>query len=86
MILSYPTVVNLTDTTGTAPRSWIQLAKTGSFVSKHYGSFRIDKNDLSMMLHNFTHITPKAPTELPIDFDHCRWNLSGLATARPPAG
>ena len=22
------------------------------------------------MLHNFTEVTPKAPTELPIDYDH----------------
>jgi hypothetical protein len=71
VILSYPTVVNLTDTTdATAPRSWIQLARTGAFVSKRYGKFTIEKTDLSQMLSNFTTITPKAPTLLPVDWDH----------------
>lgn len=52
------------------PRSWIQLARTGSFVSNRYGKFSITKDDLKQMLHNFVHITPKAPTELPVDVDH----------------
>jgi hypothetical protein len=71
VILSYPTVVNLTDTTdAAAPRSWIQLARTGSFVSNRYGKFSISREDLAQMLHNWRHVTPKAPTELPIDYDH----------------
>lgn len=51
-------------------RSWIQLAKTGTFHSNRYGKFSITKTDLSQMLRNFNEITPKPPTELPIDYDH----------------
>lgn len=51
-------------------RSWIQLAKTGTFHSNRYGKFAITKNDLSQMLTNFNSVTPKSPTELPIDYDH----------------
>lgn len=71
VILSYPTVVALSDTTGAAaPRSWIQLARTGSFKSKRYGNFSIEKSDLRSMLTNFNTVTPKAPTLLPVDWDH----------------
>jgi len=71
VVLTYPTVVNLTETTdASAPRSWIQLARTGSFVSKRYGKFSITREDLAQMLSNFTTITPKAPTLLPVDWDH----------------
>jgi hypothetical protein len=52
------------------PTSWIQLARTGSFVSSRYGQFSITRDDLKQMLHNFEHVTPKAPTQLPIDYDH----------------
>jgi len=51
-------------------RSWIQLARTGAFTSNRYGKFSITKDDLSMMLQNFSNVTPMAPTELPIDYDH----------------
>jgi hypothetical protein len=72
IILSYPSLIHLdapsSDTAG--PRSWIQLARTGSFVSKRYGKFAITKDDLSQMSVNFRDITPKSPTELPIDYDH----------------
>src|SRR6185369_12372986 len=73
VILSNPTLlaqVSLADDDGAAPRSWIQVAKTGSFVSSRYGKFSITRADLATMLHNFQHVTPKAPTELPVDFDH----------------
>ena len=71
VILSNPTLLAADSLTGnSAKRSWIQLARTGSFVSNRYGKFAITKDDLSQMLHNFTHVTPKAPTELPIDYDH----------------
>lgn len=53
-----------------ARRSWIQLAKTGQWKSKRYGTFAITKDDLSQMYHNFNEVTPTAPTELPIDYDH----------------
>lgn len=50
--------------------SWMQVAKTGSFVSTRYGAFSITKDDLRTMLDNFTHVTPKPPTRLPVDYDH----------------
>ena len=81
VILSWPTVLNLKD----AARSWIQLAKTGAFVSKRYGKFAITKRTCRMF-HNFNHVTPKAPTELPIDYDHLSWTRRSPATALLPAG
>lgn len=76
IILAWPK--NLNDQTEVKPagknRSWIQLARTGTFTSTHYGKFAITKDDLATMLHNFTEITPKAPTELPIDYDHLSMN------------
>jgi phage I-like protein len=73
VILSLPSLVSLAMTkadTADAPRSWIQLAKTGTFHSTRYGKFSITRDDLSQMLHNFRNVTPAAPTELPIDYDH----------------
>ncbi len=55
---------------GRPVRSMIQIARTGSFVSNRYGAFEITRDDLKTMLHNFQHVTPQAPTELPVDFDH----------------
>lgn len=74
VILSMPSELVLLaatkDDTGDAPRSWIQLAKTGAFHSTRYGQFSITRDDLAQMLHNFKNVTPAAPTELPIDYDH----------------
>jgi phage I-like protein len=72
VVLSLPSLVSLATTADSAndPRSWIQLAKTGTFLSSRYGKFSITPDDLAQMLHNFRHVTPAAPTELPIDFDH----------------
>jgi len=73
VILSLPSLVSLATTktdTADAPRSWIQLAKTGTFHSSRYGKFSITRDDLAQMLHNFRNVTPAAPTELPIDYDH----------------
>jgi len=71
VILSWPSLIQLAEATaGSASRSWIQLARTGSFVSNRYGKFSITREDLTTMLSNFNDITPKAPTELPIDYDH----------------
>jgi phage I-like protein len=73
VILSLPSLVSLATTKADmadAPRSWIQLAKTGTFHSSRYGTFSITRDDLSQMLHNFRNVTPAAPTELPIDYDH----------------
>lgn len=71
VLLSWPSLISLQEEVKGSPRrSWVQLAKTGSFVSTRYGKFSITKDDLSTMLHNFDNITPKDPTELPIDYDH----------------
>jgi hypothetical protein len=72
VVLSFPSLVSFSaKPSGEIPtRSWIQLARTGSFVSNRYGKFAITKTDLRQMLHNFQHVTPQAPTELPIDVDH----------------
>lgn len=71
VILSNPTIVELAASSDAEPRrSWIQLAKVGSFVSKRYGKFSITRDDLSQMDFNFKNVTPKDPTELPIDYDH----------------
>jgi len=73
VILSLPSLVSLAATaadTADVPRSWIQLAKTGTFHSSRYGKFSITRDDLAQMLHNFNEVTPQAPTQLPIDFDH----------------
>lgn len=51
-------------------RSWIQVAKTGKFFSPKYGKFEITSTDLRQMLANFRDVTPKAPTQLPVDYDH----------------
>jgi phage I-like protein len=50
--------------------SWIQCGKVGKFVSKVYGPFEITKADLASMVKNFNNVTPKAPTELAVDYDH----------------
>ncbi len=72
VLLSFPSVIELAARTSpeTPPRSWVQLARVGSFTSNRYGKFSITKDDLSTMLHNFDNVTPKSPTELPIDYDH----------------
>jgi phage I-like protein len=72
VVLSLPSLLSLAATTNTggAPRSFVQLARTGAFQSSRYGKFSITRDDLRQMLHNFKHVTPQPPTELPIDFDH----------------
>jgi hypothetical protein len=71
VILSWPTLLSAAAAEkDTAPRTWIQIARTGSFTSNRYGRFSITKDDLAQMLHNFRYVTPKAPTELPVDVDH----------------
>lgn len=67
--LVWPTALSLSITV-TAPTVWIQVAKIGEFVSSRYGRFEITKDDLQTMLSNFKTITPIAPTQLPIDYDH----------------
>lgn len=72
VILSWPTLLSAptAENGSTAPRSWIQLAKTGAFHSNRYGKFSITRDDLAQMLHNFNNVTPKPPTEVPVDWDH----------------
>lgn len=70
IILSWPTPIDLASKDEKTRRSWIQLARTGSFTSNRYGKFSITKDDLQSMFYNFKNITPKAPTQLPIDYDH----------------
>jgi len=83
VILSWPTLLSapVAENGDAAHRSWIQIARTGSFTSNRYGEFSITREDLSQMLSNFRSITPKAPTELPVDFDHL-----SMAPARPGDG
>jgi phage I-like protein len=66
--ITSPSVLTLTDPK--AVTSWIQVARTGTFHSSKYGKFSITTDDLRQMLHNFTHVTPIAPTQLPVDYDH----------------
>jgi len=79
VVLSWPTPVGAIVAAGAQPmgeakqgppQSWIQIAKCGNFVSQRYGKFSITTSDLTQMLNNFKTITPKAPTKLPIDYDH----------------
>lgn len=49
---------------------WFQLATSGTFYSPVYGKVTITPQDLATMLKNFKTITPLAPTQLPIDYDH----------------
>jgi phage I-like protein len=86
VILNWPTALDLKDDAGAVPRSWIQLAKTGSFVSKRYGKFSITREDLGQMLHNFTHVTPKAPTLLPVDWDHLSMDAARVPENGAAAG
>lgn len=68
--LAFPSVISLRRVEGQPVRSWIQLATIGKFVSNRYGKFEITKDDLRSMYRNFRDVTPKAPTELPVDYDH----------------
>jgi hypothetical protein len=70
VLLNMPSLLPTTLPSETPARSWIQLAKVGSFTSNRYGSFEISREDLAMMSRNFHEVMPKPPTELPIDFDH----------------
>lgn len=50
--------------------TWIQVLRTGSFWSARYKDFAVTKATLAKMVENFQTITPKAPTELPLDYNH----------------
>jgi phage I-like protein len=82
VILANPSIVELPESAQIgAVRSWNQIAKTGSFTSNRYGKFAITKQDLVDMLRNFREITPRPPTELPVDYDHL-----SMQPARPGDG
>lgn len=73
VLLSSPSLLPALEpaaTPTTPATSWIQVAKTGTFVSNRYGTFAITPEDLVQMAFNFQHITPASPTQLPIDYDH----------------
>lgn len=57
-----------------SPLSWIQVARTGKFVSSRYGEFEITPADLRQMYSNFKSVTPKPPTRLAVDYDHLSMN------------
>lgn len=50
--------------------SWIQLFTTGDWWDERYGDFSLTRADLAQMLANFRDVTPKAPTKLPVDYNH----------------
>lgn len=66
----WPHLLSDADLAKPGPRRWIQVAKTGDFFSHKYGKFSITQDDLQQMLTNFLSVTPIAPTELPVDYDH----------------
>ena len=53
-----------------ATSSGCSWRRPGRSSSNRYGKFSITKDDLGQMFQNFNEVTPKAPTELPIDYDH----------------
>lgn len=77
VILSWPSAIDSTPLAGSDSRnssSWIQIARTGAFTSERHGKFSITRDDLATMLRNFEAVTPKAPTQLPVDYDHLSLN------------
>lgn len=67
-IVDAPDAVQLSGTTKT---SWIQIAKTGSYVDPRYGRFKITLAEFKIWMDNF-HLLNKAGGRLglPIDIDH----------------
>jgi phage I-like protein len=70
VLLSFPSALPPLSLSDRSARSWIQIARTGAFVSNRYGEFAITREDLAQMLHNFRMVTPIAPTKLAVDYDH----------------
>ena len=48
IILSFPTLLDADEAGTPGRKSWVQLAKTGTFVSNRYGEFTISKADLAL--------------------------------------
>src|ERR1041385_5577936 len=66
-----PTTIVLGDDAGEGPATtWLQVLRTGQFWSPRYKDFSVTKKTLATMVENFKTITPKPPTELPLDFNH----------------
>lgn len=66
-----PTAISLADDAADGPaRTWIQVLRVGKFWSPRYKDFSVTKSTLSKMVENFLTVTPKAPTELPLDYNH----------------
>jgi hypothetical protein len=86
-MLTSPFLLMLAEPTpDAAAASWIQVAKTGHFFSKKYGSFAIEKSDLESMLHNFNHVMPEPPTKLVVDYDHLTTTTPTMPGAAIAAG
>lgn len=59
------------DDTGTGPATrWMQVLRVGKFWSPKYKDFSITKSTLSTMVENFKNVTPRPPTEFPLDYNH----------------
>lgn len=60
-----------TDDSGEGPATtWIQVLRVGKFWSPRYKDFSVTKATLARMVENYKTLTPKAPTELPLDYNH----------------
>jgi phage I-like protein len=53
-----------------AVETWIQVLRTGKFWSPRYKNFAVTTATLARMVENFKTVTPKTPTELPLDYNH----------------
>lgn len=53
-----------------AATTWLQVLRVGKFWSPRYKDFSVTKSTLSTMVENFHEVTPKSPTELPLDYNH----------------
>lgn len=62
--------------------SEIQILRTGTFYHSSYGKFTITDETLKTMVNNFNKATPKAPTELVVDYEH----LSAIDITDPKQG
>jgi phage I-like protein len=59
------------DDTGEGPATtWIQVLRVGKFWSPKYKDFAVTKATLATMVENFKTVTPKPPTEFPLDYNH----------------
>jgi hypothetical protein len=65
------TIALADDDGGSGPAvTWIQVLRVGKFWSPRYRDFSVTKSTLAKMIENYRNFTPKAPTELPLDYNH----------------